>query len=102
MSSTPELLSKIWLLISLKFNQSSLQITFSLILKILSSSNSTSNLETKNQAKKSFGGKIGVLFLGNAAPGGNNVIDGLLKYQAQKKGTDLVGYLNGIDGIMDD
>jgi len=30
---------------------------------------------------KTFGGKIGVLLLGNAAPGGNNIVDGLLKFQ---------------------
>ena len=35
----------------------------------------------KNVGSKTFGGKIGVLMLGNAAPGGNNIIDGLLKFQ---------------------
>lgn len=47
MSSTQELLSKICLLTSLRFNQSLLLIMYSLTLKILNSSNSISNLETK-------------------------------------------------------
>lgn len=40
--------------------------------------------------------KYAVLLLGNAAPGGNNIIDGLLKYQQHKKNTALVGYVNGV------
>lgn len=43
-----------------------------------------------------------MLFLGSAAPGGNNIIDGLLKFQSQRKGIELVGYLNGIDGVIRD
>lgn len=56
----------------------------------------------KNLGSKTFGGKIGVLLLGNAAPGGNNIIDGLLKFQQQQKGVELVGYINGADGVMAD
>ena len=40
--------------------------------------------------KKSLGSalittKIAVLFLGSSAPGGNNIIDGLLQYQLKHK-----------------
>jgi 6-phosphofructokinase 1 len=56
----------------------------------------------KNLGSKTFGGKIAVVMMGNAAPGGNNIIDGLLKFQLQKKGVELVGYLNGADGILTD
>ena len=41
-----------------------------------------------------------MIYCGNAAPGGNNVIDGLLKFQQQKKGLELCGYMNGVDGIQ--
>jgi hypothetical protein len=46
--------------------------------------------------------KYAVLLLGNAAPGGNNIIDGLLKYQMFKKNTALVGYVNGVTGLIAD
>lgn len=42
---------------------------------------SSLNTRFKNVNTKKFGGKIGVLMLGNAAPGGNNIVDGLLKFQ---------------------
>ena len=51
---------------------------------------------------KTFGGKIAVVMMGNATPGGNNIIDGLLNFQQQKKGVELVGYINGADGVMGD
>lgn len=44
--------------------------------------------------------KIGVVFMGRQAPGGNNVIDGLLRYQAQRENVTLVGFINGVDGLM--
>lgn len=46
--------------------------------------------------------KYAVLLLGASAPGGNNIIDGLLKYQLSRKNTMLVGYQGGVQGIMDD
>ena len=46
--------------------------------------------------------KIGVLLLGNNAPGGNNIIDGLLKYAHHNKRTSLFGYVNGIAGVKSD
>jgi len=51
---------------------------------------------------KSKGGKFAVLLLGNAAPGGNNIIDGLLKFQQQRKSVQLVGYINGVIGMEND
>jgi len=45
---------------------------------------------------------IAVLFLGNPAPGGNNIIDGLLRFQNKRKSTNLWGYLHGIAGLIGD
>ena len=42
------------------------------------------------------------MLLGNAAPGGNNVIDGLLKFQLKRKAVQIVGYLNGVLGMEND
>ena len=60
------------------------------------------NEKFKQHGTKSFGGKICVLFCGNAAPGGNNIIDGLLKFQQQRKGLDIFGYMDGADGITNE
>lgn len=57
------------------------------------------NERFKQHGGKSFGGKVCVFFCGHASPGGNNIIDGLLKFQQQKKGTELFGILTGADGI---
>ena len=46
--------------------------------------------------------KIALLMLGNPAPGGNNILDGLLKYKAYRKDATLVGYWNGVEGIKED
>ena len=51
---------------------------------------------------KNKAGKIAVLLLGNAAPGGNNIIDGLLKFQLKRKAVQIVGYLNGVIGMEQD
>ena len=40
--------------------------------------------------------------MGHAAPGGNNVIDGLLKYANHNRRTSLIGYINGIKGVEND
>jgi 6-phosphofructokinase len=45
---------------------------------------------------------IAVMLLGAPAPGGNNIVDGLLQYQACRKGTTLLGYWNGVGGLRDD
>lgn len=46
--------------------------------------------------------KIALLMLGNPSPGGNNIVDGLLQFQSNRQGTALVGYWNGIEGLLDD
>jgi len=38
--------------------------------------------------------------MGRQAPGGNNVVDGLLRYQAQRQNVELIGFINGVDGLM--
>lgn len=43
--------------------------------------------------------KILVLQLGNSAPGMNNIIDGLLKFQHIRRNTTLLGFVNGTDGL---
>lgn len=40
--------------------------------------------------------------MGNAAPGQNNIVDGLLKFQLRRKAVQIVGYLNGLDGVLND
>ena len=51
---------------------------------------------------KSHGGKIALLNLGNAAPGQNNIVDGLLKFQLKRKAVQICGYVNGLDGVVKD
>ena len=43
-----------------------------------------------------------ILNLGNAAPGANNIVDGLLKFQALRKNVTLIGAINGIEGFIND
>ena len=38
--------------------------------------------------------------MGKQAPGGNNVVDGLLRYQAQRSDVELVGFMNGVTGLL--
>jgi 6-phosphofructokinase len=51
---------------------------------------------------KTKGGKIALINLGNTAPGANNIVDGMLKFQLRRKNVQLVGYINGVDGIVND
>lgn len=51
---------------------------------------------------KTQGGKFALLNLGNCAPGQNNIVDGMLKFQLRRKAIQLVGYLNGLDGVLND
>ncbi len=44
--------------------------------------------------------KIGVIYLGRHSPGGNNVVDGLLRYQKARGNVELVGFVNGLNGLM--
>ncbi len=46
--------------------------------------------------------KIGVIYLGQQSPGGNNVIDGLLRFQASRKNVKLIGFINGLKGLMNE
>ena len=46
--------------------------------------------------------KIGLVYMGRQAPGGNNVVDGLLRYQAQRSNVELIGFINGVDGLLAD
>jgi diphosphate--fructose-6-phosphate 1-phosphotransferase len=43
-----------------------------------------------------------VLYIGNPAPGGNNVMDGLLRYQTHRRSTIIIGYQNGMKGVVED
>jgi len=38
--------------------------------------------------------------MGRQAPGGNNIVDGLLRYQAQRSNVELIGFVNGVDGLI--
>jgi len=44
--------------------------------------------------------KIGLIYQGRQAPGVNNVVDGLLRFKAQKTKVELIGFINGIDGLL--
>jgi diphosphate--fructose-6-phosphate 1-phosphotransferase len=44
--------------------------------------------------------KIGILYFGRQAPGANNVIDGLLRYQAKRKDVSIIGFINGVEGLL--
>jgi diphosphate--fructose-6-phosphate 1-phosphotransferase len=41
-----------------------------------------------------------VIYLGRQAPGGNNIVDGLLRYQNKRAHVKLVGFMNGVTGLM--
>jgi diphosphate--fructose-6-phosphate 1-phosphotransferase len=38
--------------------------------------------------------------MGRQAPGANNIVDGLLRYQASRSDVELIGFINGVSGIM--
>ena len=45
--------------------------------------------------------KIGLVYMGRQAPGVNNVIDGLIRFQEkQKQKVELLGFINGVQGLM--
>ena len=46
--------------------------------------------------------KIGIVIVGNPAPGMNNIIDGLLKFQSIRKNTTLIGFVNGLEGLLNE
>lgn len=41
-----------------------------------------------------------MIYLGRHSPGGNNVIDGLLRYQGQRGNVELIGFVHGLNGLM--
>ena len=45
---------------------------------------------------------MGIVILGNPAPGMNNIIDGLLKFQSIRKNTTLIGFVNGLEGLLNE
>jgi len=49
---------------------------------------------------KSRAQKIGLVYMGRQAPGGNNIVDGLLRFQAQRENVELIGFINGVDGLL--
>ena len=44
--------------------------------------------------------KLGLIYMGRQAPGGNNIIDGLLRFQQQRGNVELIGFINGVEGLM--
>jgi len=44
--------------------------------------------------------RIGVCFMGKQTPGGQNVIDGLIRFQNQRKNVELIGFINGVKGLL--
>lgn len=43
--------------------------------------------------------RLGLVYLGRQAPGANNVVDGLLRFKAQRKNVELIGFINGVEGL---
>ena len=43
--------------------------------------------------------KIALMYIGKQAPGGNNLIDGLLRFAKQRGNVELFGFRDGVDGI---
>jgi hypothetical protein len=60
------------------------------------------NQEFQNLIPQTKEQRIAVIFLGQQSPGGNNVIDGLLRFQAARKNVKLYGFINGLAGLMDE
>ena len=54
----------------------------------------------QSQKPGSVQNKIGIVILGNPAPGMNNIIDGFLKFQSIRKNTTLIGFVNGLEGLL--
>lgn len=46
--------------------------------------------------------RLGLCFMGRQAPGANNIVDGLLRYQASRSGVELIGFINGVLGILNE
>jgi len=59
------------------------------------------NKELAAKDFKSSPQRIGVVYVGRQAPGGNNVIDGLLRYQAHRDKVEILGFINGVRGFLE-
>lgn len=44
--------------------------------------------------------KIGLVFMGKQSPGGQNVVDGLLRYQTKRGNVELFGFVDGVAGLL--
>ena len=55
-------------------------------------------MRTKDYSKTAF--NIGVIYCGKQAPGGNNICDGLLRYQEHRPNAKLLGFLGGVEGFL--
>ena len=64
------------------------------------------DIDVMNEKFQSLSGyvrhnKFAIMYLGSNAPGANNICDGLLKFAEKQDGrTSFVGYVNGIDGLV--
>lgn len=56
----------------------------------------------RTNSQKDNSQNIAVIFLGKPAPGAQNVIDGLLKYQSQRPHCKILGVVDGVDGLLQD
>lgn len=45
--------------------------------------------------------KIGIVYLGRQAAGANNVVDGLLRFQAARGNTEIIGFMGGVKGLFE-
>ena len=44
--------------------------------------------------------KIGLVYLGKQAPVANNVVDGLIRFAEKRGNVELIGFINGVEGLM--
>lgn len=45
--------------------------------------------------------KIGLVFMGKQSPGGQNVVDGLLRYKEKRGNVELIGFKDGVRGLFE-
>jgi len=38
--------------------------------------------------------------LGRQAPGANNIVDGLIRYDEKRGNVELIGFINGVEGLV--
>ena len=59
------------------------------------------NVQFKTKNYKDVDQNIGVIYAGKQAPGGNNVCDGLLRFQEKRPKAKLLGFLGGVNGFLE-